>query len=572
MRVAVAGLILSAAGAAVVAQQRAIPRGSAVAQRGASRPLRIVLVGDSTVNDEGGWGFAFKLWLAPGVECINTAANGRSSKSFIDEGRWAQALALRGDYYLIQFGHNDQPGKGPERETDPQTTFPAHLARYIDDARAIGAKPILVTSMTRRGVDANGRVVSTLGPWVSATRRVAAEKRVPVIDLDASSRALVERMGKTAWDSLSARNPDGTVDTTHLNTRGSLRTAPLVVDELRATVPALGSAFLARPWADAIVAADGSGDYATVQAAIDALPQNTTADARWVILVRAGTYREVVYVQREKRFVSLIGEDPARTTLTFDLHAGTIGPNGRPIGTFRTPTLQIDADDFSVENLTVENAAGPVGQALAVRVDGDRTVFRNVRLLGWQDTVFFNRGRQYVEDSLIAGHVDFIFGGATAFFERCRLHVWRDGYVTAASTPLEQPFGFVFDRARITGEPAARAYLGRPWRDFASVVFLRSEMSDAVRPEGWHNWDRLERERTARFAEFENSGRGALMSARPAWVRRLSAADARGLTPARVLGGGDRWNPLSIPARSTSAPAATETMPAALGTPSVVFP
>ena len=265
--------------------------------------------------------------------------------------------------------------------------------------------------------------------------------------------------------------------------------------------------------------------------------------------MRSGRYREVVYVQREKRFVSLIGENADQTILTFDLRASANGPNGLPMGTFRTPTLQIDADDFTVANLTVENTAGPVGQALALRADGDRLVFRKVRLLGWQDTIFLNRGRQYFEDCLIAGHVDFIFGGATAFFDRCELHVRGDGYITAASTPPEQSHGFVFANGRITGEPGVHTFLGRPWRDFAAVAFVNTAMDDVdvVRPEGWHNWDRPERERTVRYSEGGSTGGGAAVSRRVAWARRLSASDMRALSATSVLGGSDGWNPLVVP-------------------------
>src|SRR6266404_1180700 len=180
------------------------------------------------------------------------------------------------------------------------------------------------------------------------------------------------------------------------------------------------------------------------------------------------------------------------------------------IGTFRTPSTIIDADDFTVENITFENSAGPVGQALALRVDGDRVVFRNCRFLGWQDTILLNHGRQYFEGCYIAGHVDFIFGGATAFFERCHIHCLKDGYITAASTPDNQPFGFVFSNCEITGESGSvRTYLGRPWRPFASVVFLNTEMSATVRPVGWNNWSQPEREKTARYAEFNSTGPGA---------------------------------------------------------------
>src|SRR5262245_3282414 len=299
--------------------------------------------------------------------------------------------------------------------------------------------------------------------------------------------------------------------------------------------------------ANSVVAADGSGDYATIQDAIDAVPQSTSSSNRWVILVKPGIYHERTYIQREKRFVSLVGTDPSTVVISYGLYASMNGPDGKPIGTFRTPTVQVDADDFSAENITFENSAGPVGQALAIRVDGDRDVFRNCRFIGWQDTVLLNRGRQYIEDSLITGDVDFIFGGATAWFERCRIFCRRDGYVTAASTPSEAPHGFVFANGSITGAPGARSYLGRPWRDYAQVTFLNTMMADVVRPAGWHNWDRPDREQTARYREYGSRGEGGAIAARQPWARTLSADDARAITVASVLGGADAWDPRRVP-------------------------
>jgi pectinesterase len=292
-----------------------------------------------------------------------------------------------------------------------------------------------------------------------------------------------------------------------------------------------------------IVAADGSAKYKTVQEAIMAVPAGSP-DNPVVIRIKPGVYKELIYVQREKRFFRLVGEDAKTTVITHELHANLKGHDGKPIGTFRTPTATIDADDFTAENLTFENSAGPVGQALALRVDGDRAVFRNCRFLGWQDTVFLNRGRQYFEDCYIAGHVDFIFGAATAFFERCHIHALRDGYLTAASTPHDQPYGFVFSNCKVSSEkPAVKVYLGRPWRAHSSVIFMNTEMSLAVRPEGWHNWNFPEREKTARYAEFASRGPGANPRARVAWARQLTPSEARRITPRRVLAGHDGWNP-----------------------------
>src|SRR5262249_36719897 len=150
----------------------------------------------------------------------------------------------------------------------------------------------------------------------------------------------------------------------------------------------------------------------------------------------------------------------------------------------------------------------------------------------------------YFEDCYIAGHVDFIFGAATAFFERCHVHCLRNGYITAASTYDNQPFGFVFSNCRISGEtPDVKTYLGRPWRDFSNVIYLNTEMSEVVRPVGWHNWDLPAREKTARYGEFNSSGPGANEKARVAWARKLTKHQAKAITVKRVLGGSDGWNP-----------------------------
>ncbi len=296
---------------------------------------------------------------------------------------------------------------------------------------------------------------------------------------------------------------------------------------------------------DAIVAADGAGKYRTVREAVDAAPQITHDDGRrWTILVKPGTYRELVYVQREKRFISIVGEDAEKTVLTFDLFNDYKGPDGRNIATFRTPTLIIDADDFTVENMTIENAAGPKGQALALRVDGDRVVFRRCRFLGWQDTILVNRGRHYFEDCTIVGATDFIFGGATAYFERCQIHVAGNGYITAASTPDFQAHGYVFDHCRITGaSPSVKTFLGRPWRDYAKTIFLNTEMSDVVQATGWDNWKKPQAEKTTFYAEFNSTGPGAKPEARVPWSKQLTAAEAARYSVANVLAGSDGWDP-----------------------------
>jgi len=291
------------------------------------------------------------------------------------------------------------------------------------------------------------------------------------------------------------------------------------------------------------VALDGSARFTSVQAAIMAVPQGTRENPV-IIRIAPGTYPELLYIQREKRFFKLVGQSPTNTILTYHLYAGITNAEGKPIGTFKTPSTTIDADDFTAENLTFENAAGPVGQALAIRVDGDRASFRNCRFLGWQDTILLNRGRQYFENCDIRGHVDFIFGAATAWFEHCRIRCLGSGYVTAASTPVDQPFGFVFSHCQITGaKPDVKTSLGRPWRIYASTIYLNCEMSAVVRPEAWLDWGKPEAHTTARYAEFNSTGAGAQPARRPDWTRQLTPAEAEKITIQKVLGGADGWNP-----------------------------
>ena len=294
------------------------------------------------------------------------------------------------------------------------------------------------------------------------------------------------------------------------------------------------------------VAADGSARFKSVQAAIMSVPAGSRENPV-VIRIAPGTYQELIYVQREKRFFKLVGENPTNTVLTFNLNAGMTNLDGKTLGTFKTPSTTIDADDFSAENLTFENAAGPVGQALAIRVDGDRASFRHCRFLGWQDTILLNRGRQYFENCYVCGHVDFIFGAATAWFEKCEIHSLRDGYLTAASTPVDVPFGFVFNHCQITGEPKAKTYLGRPWRIYASTIFLNCEMSVVIRPQGWNDWGKPESHTAARYAEYNSTGAGANLTNRADWAKQLTTTDAKKITVEKVLGGDDGWNPTVPP-------------------------
>src|SRR5580698_1224655 len=274
-----------------------------------------------------------------------------------------------------------------------------------------------------------------------------------------------------------------------------------VLIALLAAVPLHGQTYIT-------VAADGSGQFKSVQEAIMSVPSGSAANPV-IIHIKPGTYRELIYVQREKSFFRLIGDDAARTIITFNLYAGMTNVDGKPLGTFKTPTATIDADNFTAENITFENSAGPVGQALAIRVDGDRAAFQHCRFLGWQDTILINRGRQYFENCYIAGHVDFIFGAATAWFENCHIHCLRNGYVTAASTPQDAAYGYVFSHCTIDAETNVQTFLGRPWRLYASVTYLDCYLSEAVRPVGWFDWGKPQAHTTTRYAEFNSTGPGA---------------------------------------------------------------
>ena len=298
------------------------------------------------------------------------------------------------------------------------------------------------------------------------------------------------------------------------------------------------------------VAADGSAKFSSVQSAIMSVPAGSRENPV-VIHIAPGVYKELIYIQREKRFFKLVGDNATNTVLSFNLNGNLTNYDGKTIGTFRTPTATIDADDFSAENLTFENSAGAVGQALAIRVDGDRAAFRNCRFLGWQDTIFLNRGRQYFENCDITGATDFIFGGATAWFEKCRIHCAGNGYIAAASTPYDEPFGYVFSNCKITGEPGVKTFLGRPWRIYASTIYLNCEMSEAVRPQGWDAWGKADAGKT-RYAEFGSYGDGASETNRPGWTRQLTKAEAGNITVEKVVGGADGWRPDYNPAFSAS--------------------
>jgi PelA/Pel-15E family pectate lyase len=282
-----------------------------------------------------------------------------------------------------------------------------------------------------------------------------------------------------------------------------------------------------------VVAADGSGDFKTVQEAVDHVPENNTQ--RVVIQIKPGVYHEQIRVSAGKRFVTFRGEDAKRTILTFKLSALAAGNTRLAFSTL------INAGDFRAENITFENTFGVGSQAVALFVDADRTEFRNCRFLGWQDTLFVNGARHTFKDCYIEGHVDFIFGSASAVFENCTIHSKGAGYVTAHyRTSNEQNTGFVFVHSRLTGEnTGAGVFLGRPWRPYARVVFLECWLGSHIKPEGWDNWRDPAREKTAWFAEYKSTGPGANASARVTWSKQLTASEAAAFSRERFFGAPD---------------------------------
>ncbi len=288
-----------------------------------------------------------------------------------------------------------------------------------------------------------------------------------------------------------------------------------------------------------VVAQDGSGDYASVQQAIDAIPAFPVGGVE--VFVKQGTYREKVVIPSWKTDIRLIGESKEKTIISWDDYSGKDGLN-----TFTSYTVLVQGNGFRAENITFENTAGPVGQAVALHVEADRAVFRNCRIVGDQDTLYCGVGgsRQYFVDCYIEGTTDFIFGPATAVFERCTIQCKKNSYITAASTPEGQPFGFVFMDCRITAaDEKLQVYLGRPWRPFAQTVFLNTHMGRHIRAEGWHNWSKPEAEKTALYGEYNSSGPGASPKTRVAWAKQLTAKEAKSYTLETVLAGKDNWKP-----------------------------
>lgn len=495
--------------------------------------LRIVLVGDSTVTPGAGWGNGLQSHLAPEVEVINLSMGGRSSKSFRDEGRWEPALALKPDYILIQFGHNDQPGKGPERETDAKTTFPENMRRYATDAKAAGIKPILVTSLVRRNFKGD-TITSNLVDYVEATKKAAAETGTPLLDLHQLSLDKCNAIGQAECERLSPKSAEGKVDTTHLKSTFSTIIGQLVASELGKLEPTIAPFVLKEPFGVSVT------NSAELQAAITNAPENLTRP--YIIRLAPGAYSGHFLIPKTKPFITLRGDRADTTIITDDKSINFVKPDGVKVTTPESATVLVEGTDFAADNITFANTAGQrAGQALAMYQNADRSVFRDCRFLGWQDTLRPNKGRSYFADCYIEGHVDFIYAGGIAWFDRCHIHALASGYITAASTPETQPFGYVLSYCKVTAADGVKTFLGRPWRPFAAVTFLNCELTDAIRPEGWDNWGKESNEKTARYAEYKSTGPGANPTTRVGWAKQLTDEEAKAINLSKVLSGEDKW-------------------------------
>ncbi len=540
--------------------------------------ITIFMIGDSTMankpidggNPERGWGHALPRYFGEGVRVDNHAVNGRSSKSFIDEGRWEKVISQvrKGDYVFIQFGHNDEKPDA-ERYTEPGTTFDANLKRFVKETQAKGGIPVLFNAIARRnfvrpqeasvakderkdaGADVkpveSDTLYDTHGAYRDSPRNVAKELGVTFIDMNRLTHDLVQGLGPVESKKLFvwvepntiAAAPKGREDNTHLNVYGARVIAGLAVDAIEKQIPALAK-FVRR--FDYVVAKDGSGDFFTIQEAINAVP-DFRKNIRTTILVRRGEYKEKLIVPESKINVSLVGEEGA--ILTYDDYASKKNFFGEEKGTSGSSTCYIYAPDFYAENITFENSAGPVGQAVACFVSADRAYFKNCRFLGFQDTLYTygKNCRQYYDHCYIEGTVDFIFGWSTAVFNQCTVRSLRNGYVTAPSTDQGRRYGYVFYDCTLTAADGVdKVYLSRPWRDYAQAVYIRCNLGKHILPVGWDNWNKKPAEKTVFYAEYQSKGEGANPKARVPYSHQLK--DLNGYEMENVLAGDDGWNPV----------------------------
>jgi pectinesterase len=274
------------------------------------------------------------------------------------------------------------------------------------------------------------------------------------------------------------------------------------------------------------VAKDGTGDYKYIQDAIDAMRVFPLAPI--TLYIKNGVYNEKIELPANNTDVTFIGENVEKTIITFNDYSG----RGK-LNTFNSFTAKISGNRFVAENITFVNAAGPVGQAVALYVDADNAVFKNCRFIGNQDTIYAagENARQLFSDCFIEGTTDFIFGPSTAVFQNCTIKAKANSFITAANTPKGKKYGFVFLNCTVLADSIVdKLYLGRPWRAFSNTVFINCQLPGQIAAEGWHNWDNAENEKTVFYAEYKNTGKGAANVARVKWSRQLTDVQAKEYT------------------------------------------
>ena len=291
-----------------------------------------------------------------------------------------------------------------------------------------------------------------------------------------------------------------------------------------------------------IVAQDGSAKFKTIQAALDAVPEGNYK--KIIITVKPGLYKETVTVDARKSFVTIKGSGASNTVITNDNHAGKKLDNGDTINTWTSATVFVYGNNFTAEDITFNNNAGfKAGQAVALRVEGDRAAFLNCAMTGFQDVLFLsgNGVKQYFKNCYVEGTTDFIFGSATAVFDSCHIHSKKNSHVTAASTNSIIPYGFVFRNCLLTADSSInKVSLGRPWSPTASVTYLNCYLGQHIISEGWNNWKNPANEATARFSEYQSYGPGANMAGRVRWSKSLTDEEAAKYTIDNILG---QWIP-----------------------------
>jgi len=287
------------------------------------------------------------------------------------------------------------------------------------------------------------------------------------------------------------------------------------------------------------VAQDGTAQYKTVQEAVMAV--RDYSDVQVNIYIKKGVYKEKLIIPAQKIRIRLMGEDKENTILTYDDYSGK-----GAINTYTSHSVLVQGNEFIAENLTFENSAGAVGQAVALHVEADRVIIKNCKILGNQDTLFpsADTSRQYYTDCYIEGTTDFIFGAATVVFERCHIHSKKNSYITAASTTANQAFGFVFFDCKLTADPnVKKVYLGRPWRPFAKTVFIHTEMAEHILPQGWSVWNKNDNHKHTYYAEYGSFGQGFVKEQRIDWSHQLTKKELKKYTLKNIFSGGGKWLP-----------------------------